>query len=76
MEKNKEIYLLWHGDDIITYFEEDEFHDLIELIIDLNFEDEYYYFLEMLSMGDSIEEALCYCRYGSQWSWEPVKYRR
>ena len=72
MEKSK-IYLLWRCDDIIAYFTENEFDDLMELIFDLNFEEEYFYFLDMLDMGDSIEEALNYSWYGGHWTWETVK---
>ena len=76
MEKNKEIYLLWHDDDIIGYFNEDEFNDLIMLVIDLNFEEEYFRFLEIIEDGNSIEEALNYSQYACRWFWEEVSYRR
>lgn len=75
MEKSK-IYLLWNDNDIIGYFNEDEFNDLIMLIIDLNFEEEYFNFLELIEDGDSVEEALNYSQYACRWFWEEVWYRR
>ena len=75
MEKSK-IYLLWNGDDIVGYFNEDEFNDLIMLVIELNFEEEYLSFLEILEDGDSVEEALNYSQYACRWFWEEVSYWR
>lgn len=75
MEKSK-IYLLWNDDDIIGYFNEDEFNDLIMLVIDLNFEEEYLSFLDILEDGDSVEEALNYSQFACRWFWEEVSYWR
>ena len=75
MEKSK-IYLLWNDDDIIGYFNENEFDDLVELVIDLNFEEEYFRFLEVLECGDSIEEALKYSYSAYHWFLEQVSYWR
>ena len=72
LERSK-IYLLWDRDECITYFEEDELEDLFELIIDLNFEEAYCHFCDLLECGDELLIALNYSQYAECWHWHDLE---
>jgi hypothetical protein len=73
MERSKKIYVLWYRSELITYFDEDQLDDMLELIIDLNFEEAYCHFCEALECGDELLIALNYSQYAECWHWHDLE---
>lgn len=69
MERSKKIYILWNRSELVTYFDEDQLDDMLELIADLNFEEAYCSFSKMLNSDYDLETALDYSQYAEGWHW-------
>ena len=69
MERSKKIYVLWNRSELVTYFDEDQLDDMLELIADLNFEEAYCYFCESLEHGEELLVALDYSQFAECWHW-------
>ncbi len=73
MERSKKIYVLWYRSELVTYFDEDQLDDMLELIVDLNFEEAYYHFCDLLECGDELLVALNYSQYAECWHWHDLE---
>lgn len=73
MERSKKIYVLWYRSELVTYFDEDQLDDMLELIIDLNFEEAYCSFCEALEYGEELLDALNYSQYAECWHWHDLE---
>ena len=73
MERSKKIYVLWYRSELITYFDEDQLDDMLELIIDLNSEEAYCSFCEALEYGEELLVALNYSQYAECWHWHDLE---
>ena len=73
MERSKKIYVLWYRSELVTYFDEDQLDDMLELIADLNFEEAYCHFCDLLECGDELLIALNYSQYAECWHWHDLE---
>lgn len=73
MERSKKIYVLWCRNTLVTYFNEDQLDDMLELIADLNFEEAYCHFCDLLECGDELLTALNYSEYAEGWYWHDLE---
>ena len=73
LERSKKIYVLWYRDELVTYFNEDQLDDMLELIIDLNFEEAYCHFCELFEYGEELLVALNYSQYAECWHWHDLE---
>ena len=73
LERSKKIYVLWFRSTLVTYFDEDQLDDMLELIVDLNFEEAYYHFCDLLECGDELLVALNYSQYAECWHWHDLE---
>ena len=73
MERSKKIYVLWHRDELVTYFDEDQLDDMLELIVDLNLEEAYFHFCYLLELGNELLNALNYSQYAECWHWHELE---
>lgn len=73
MERSKKIYVLWYRDELVTYFDEDQLDDMLELVADLNFEEAYFYFCYLLECGKELLIALDYSQYAERWHWHELE---
>lgn len=73
MERSKQIYVLWDRSKLVTYFDEDQLDGMLELIIDLNFEEAYCHFCDLLDCGEEVEIALRYSQCAEGWHWHELE---
>ena len=73
MERSKKIYVLWYRDELVTYFDEDQLDDMLELVADLNFEEAYFHFCYLLECGNELLIALDYSQYAERWHWHELE---
>ena len=73
LERSKKIYVLWYRSELVTYFDEDQLDDMLELIADLNFEEAYCHFCDLLECGDELLIALNYSQYAECWHWHDLE---
>lgn len=73
MERSKKIYVLWYRDELVTYFDENQLDDMLELIVDLNFEEAYSHFCYLLECGKELLIALNYSQYAEHWHWHELE---
>ena len=73
LERSKKIYVLWYRSELVTYFDEDQLDDMLELIADLNFEEAYCHFCDLLECGDELPVALNYSQYAECWHWHDLE---